>query len=65
MRTSRKSKFVFIVQGMTSDELEVWDEAQSLPDGLTIRHVHLETGTPAFFNPTLSWHGDSGFKRPF
>jgi hypothetical protein len=26
----------------------VQDEAQYLLDGLTIKHVHLETGTPAF-----------------
>lgn len=43
-----KKQICFIVQGMTSDELEVWDEARSLPDGLTIKHVHFKTGTPAF-----------------
>lgn len=28
---------------------EEWDEAQYFLDGLTIKHVHLETGTPAFY----------------
>lgn len=27
---------------------KVQDEAQQLLDGLTIKHVHLQTGTPAF-----------------
>lgn len=39
---------LFLWYRITSDEFEVWDEAQCLPDGLTIKHVHFETGTPAF-----------------
>lgn len=27
---------------------KVQDEAQLIHDGLTIKHVHLQTGTPAF-----------------
>jgi hypothetical protein len=34
---------------LASDELEEWDEAQYFLDGLTIKHVHLKTGTPAFY----------------
>ena len=49
---------------MTSDELEVWDEAQLLPDGLTIKHVHFKTGTPAFLIQHCLGTDSSGFERP-
>lgn len=44
-----KNELIFSVQGMASGELEEWEKAQYLLDGLTIKHVHLETGTPAFY----------------
>ena len=44
-----EKRMTFYCFGITSGELEVWEEAQYLLDGLTIKYVHLETGTPAFY----------------
>ncbi|OFZ72660.1 MAG: hypothetical protein A3K03_10960 [Bdellovibrionales bacterium RIFOXYD1_FULL_44_7] len=46
--TAEKANF-FLWFRNTSDEPEVQEEAQCSPDGLTIKHVHFETGTPAFY----------------
>ena len=44
-----KQKIYFYKKRTTSDGLEVRDEAQYiLVDSLTIKHVHLKTGTLAF-----------------
>jgi hypothetical protein len=48
MLTSRESKLIFDRNGKLRMNFKVQDEAQYFLDGLTIKHVHYQTGTPAF-----------------